>query len=345
MEEYDLATMRITISDFEGDALPFIKNVKLAVTYGNRSCEDYGGYTTALTNADLSFNILFEDSGNGTVFTQKDAHKLWHAGSYTVTMTYNINNESADRTYTSDNMPKFTVSSVTPTVYISDITLDGGAAYSIDTNTEGYVADTEWTSQEIASGCLKDYKYTITTNKAHQAGGGNSRIENNKTTAWIYFKCTHTDAATYDGGTRNGVSSGPESSKYDGHNYLYENGNGVPAATLTVTGMGHADDATLTFTKTGGGDVIMITQYVTISAGYEGNYQNYGTDSYIWSNPDANGTATCKRFIGVMKSGAGSNNSDTKQVAGTITANQLVLTYKGMSFTVTIPTITIHNPN
>jgi hypothetical protein len=46
-----------------------------------------------------------------------------------------------------------------------------------------------------------------------------------------------------------------------------------------------------------------------------------------------------------MKSGAGSNNSDTKQVAGTITANQLVLTYKGMSFTVTIPTITIHNPN
>ena len=85
----------------------------------------------------------------------------------------------------------------------------------------------------------------------------------------------------------------------------------------------------------------MITQYTADRTGgtYWGDYSNYGTSSFEWTTAD-----TCTRFIGVMDNGAGSNGSDTKTAAGTITASVLVLTYDGKEFSFTIPTITIHNP-
>ena len=138
-----------------------------------------------------------------------------------------------------------------------------------------------------------------------------------------------------------GGDKGPNAVLGGLNQYLYQNGEGVPKATLTLSGKGNATKAVLTFAKTGGGDVVMITQYTADRSGgtYWGNYSQFGTSSFEWTTTD-----TCTRFIGVMDNGNGTNGNDTKTAAGTITASALVLTYGDMEFSVTIPTITIHNP-
>lgn len=93
-----------------------------------------------------------------------------------------------------------------------------------------------------------------------------------------------------------------------------------PSVTITLANIGVASQAELSF----GADT-----YV-----YNGTTR---TGSYIWT---ANGA--CVRNIGYHS--ASNLGTDTKTSAGTITANTLVLTYDGETYTVAIPTITINNP-
>jgi hypothetical protein len=93
-----------------------------------------------------------------------------------------------------------------------------------------------------------------------------------------------------------------------------------PTVTITLAGMGGATNASLSF----GSDKLV----------YNGNTQ---TGSYEWT---ANGG--CVRNIGNYKSKTA--QSDEKTAAGTITANTLILTYGSVTYTVTVPTITINNP-
>ena len=331
-----------------------ISNVKANLEYDTVNTT-YGGYT-AVSNAPVSGVIHTPLSfvGSGTRFTLSDAVSLQYAAKYGFSDSDSVNDiitydvtpaiakaEAKTVTGAAKNAYTFEVWSKAPTVYISDITMDGAGAYSVDLHTTGSLADTS-TYKTESSGCFTDYVYTCTTNKNHIFASKNtgyiSRIEEGSLTAWLYFKCNHDDVETYDGGRVNGYNGG---ATFKGHTYLYNNGNGVPAATLTLTDMGKATNAKLTFVKSGGGEVVMITQYTADRSGgtYWGDYNTYGTDSYVW-----NSNGECKRFIGVMDNGAGSNKSDTKTVAGTIIADTLTLTYNGVQYSVPIAKITINNP-
>ncbi|MBQ5327638.1 MAG: hypothetical protein J6J15_00455 [Oscillospiraceae bacterium] len=358
MTEQPVSGMNVNIENVYGEEIlnnenePAIENVKLEFIYKGSSSA-YGQYTfTGISVDNVVINL--EPDEKGTKFVQQEIEYARFAGDYYTRLSFDVNgtthtysdnpgDTSANKYDLPARAPKITVSSLKPTVVISDITMDGAGAYSVDLVEDGSIKDT-WTVKGQSGGCFTDYVYTMHTNTNHIAKANNtqylSRIENSGKTAWIYFKCDHIDDASYSGGTRNGVSSGPEESKYQGHKYSYNNGNGVPKATLTIDKMGDAENAKLTFTKSGGGEVVMVDRYSTNSNGYFGDYTNHKTDSFVWT---ADGD--CSRFIGVMTNISGANNSDTKRVAGTITASKLILTFNGKTFEVDVPTITINNPN
>ena len=318
MQAHSTSAMTLTITDWNGEAITGVTGVTWATTHGTDS-QAKGGYTGAYENPP-AVNL----SGSGTTYTLA-AQTLRMAGSYTSQFAIKV----GDDTKTLAG-PKFEVWSVTPTVIISDITLDGSGAYAVDLFETGHICDSY---KNTGSTCSPQYDFTI--NNKHVFAASNTqyltRIENDHT-AWLYFKCSHSKT-TSTWTDKNFVTWSP-------HDYSYNNGAGVPAATLKLTNMGFASNAELVFTKTGGGDVIMVTQYTAKSGGYWGDYDTYGTDRFTWS---ADGT--CQRFIGVMNNAAGENDSGTKTVAGTITASELILTdANGNKYYFTIPTITIHNP-
>ena len=347
--------LSIKIVDFEGESIG-ATDVTLKFAYKYETSKAYGGYerkdlTNATTGATIT--LVLKADADGKVFTQDTDITFLYAGEYETTLSIKVGNTGYTYSDTDSNAnggklpaktPTFKVWSEVPTVYISDISLDGNGAYAVDLTKSGYLADTE-THTVTSSGCSDDYKYTchIDTQKHIFAGDNKnyiSKIETDNLTAWLFFKCNHTSTVKdYDGGTSsNALNRG---AVYIGHTYSYNNGEGVPRADLTLSGMGNASNAKLTFAKSDSGDVIMITQYTADRSGgtYWGDYSSFGTDSYEWSND-----GVCKRFIGVMDNGAGKNNSDTKTVADTITADTLVLTHDGVEYSFNIPTITIHNP-
>lgn len=359
MQSHSISGLNVDIKDFEEQPISGISDVKIKFTYvnGSSSSSDRGGYRSdKLDNtSDGATFTIYLDSINGTNYAQSadDVATILYAGDYYTTFSYKVGNEETEYGDINANgkidgtekalptgAPKFTVSSKAPTVTISDITMDDAGAYSVDLNTTGSLADTS-TYTTNQSGCVTDYIYTCTTAAGHIYAANNtqyiSRIENNGRTAWIYFKCNHEDVETYSGGTKNGN----QGADFKGHTYSYNEGEGVPKATLALSGIGNATGATLEFAKSGGGDVVMITQYTqdNRAATYWGDFNTYGTSSYTWTADGA-----CSRFIGVMDNGAGSNGSDTKTVAGTITADTLVLEYNNVFYNVDIPDITINNP-
>lgn len=346
MAGYDISGLEVRIQDFESKKIEGISDVSLYYTYGNDS-QAKGGYVgtngTTLNNTLCDFSLTFTNpSGDGVTYVQSGTYTLRYAGSYTPTFKFKISGKEQTRSGTElpTNTSRFSVWSVVPTVSITDISLDGAGAYSVDLNTTGSLTDSSSYRTE-SSGCITDYIYTCTTHKDHIVTSKNtqylSRIENGGKTAWIYFKCSHTDDATYSGGKKNGNSG----ADFKGHKYVYNNGDGVPKATLMLDKKGNATKAVLTFAKSGGGDVVMITQYTKDSSGntYWGDFNNYGTSSFEWTTD-----AACTRFIGVMDNDTDAKKSDTKTAAGTLTASTLILTYDGKEFSFTIPTITIHNP-
>lgn len=121
MQEYPVSGIGVSIKDFEGKPVG-ATNVKLSYVYGNNS-QTYGGYTSGqLTNALADFEIILGDSGNGVDFVQSGTYTLRYAGSYTTTFSFMVNNTTV--TYTGNNLPanapRFTVSSVVPTITIKE---------------------------------------------------------------------------------------------------------------------------------------------------------------------------------------------------------------------------------
>lgn len=103
---------------------------------------------------------------------------------------------------------------------------------------------------------------------------------------------------------------------------------GHPSVTLTVGGMGQASQATMQFTNSSGG----------IETMYAEKDMGSSTTAYTWS---ANGA--CTRFVGKHKSGTSCSNMQNTP-AGVLTSSTLVLTYDGVDYSFTVPTITIRNP-
>lgn len=371
----DTHKMKITLTDQNGKALNTdyldITDAQLIYMHMNGSALSHGGYTPPDGAIPKDANLLLTAGmdQNGT-FTFTQSVNLTIAGEYVgkdlqVTVTEKSTGDKVEFKYTStDNkspadgytqisMPKYELYTIKPTVTLGSATLVGSAAYAVDKNTgeNSYLEDT-WTSQKIDSGCLPDYKYTGTVHADHVLASENtqykSRLENNNRTIWLYFKCGHTSTTrTYDAGTRNNVSSGPESGKMKGHTYSYgSSGEGVPRVTMKLeglgaTGIGNAAKAELVFTKEGGGNVIMLTQYTSKGSGsWKGDYAANGTDRFAWDGSSAD----CTRFIGAMENGVASYNGDMKTPAGTIKSNRLEVTAGGQVYVFTIDEFIIHNP-
>ena len=324
-----------------------VQDLEIVYSYGKINYEGtktYGGYTGGeyMAEQPLGTPLTFTKSGSGK-FVNDHLPALdfkyaseYDAGYATCTVTAPGTDGEVLGGASLENARSYSIEtySKAPTVYISDITLDGTAAYSVDLfdKPDGSIYDDVKSSGGfLGFGATNKY----TTHASHLFASKNtqyiSKIESGNLTAWLYFKCSHQDIETYQ--DKNFVNRKP-------HQYLYAGGEGVPAATLTISGMGKATNAKLTFKEKYNGEVIMITEYTAdrIGGTYWGDLSSKGTDSYEWTKDGA-----VKRYIGVMDNGAGENGSDSKTVAGTISANKLVLTFDGNDYTFTIPTITIHN--
>lgn len=137
-----------------------------------------------------------------------------------------------------------------------------------------------------------------------------------------------------NGGTSNtGVSTTSVEQKFESYkgtcnvtNYRH------PYVTITLSGFGEASGATMTFSKDGGGEVLLYTK--------AGNDSNARTTTYAWTE-----NGECKRYVGTWESKTG---GDSKTAAGKLIATELVLTDpddSSKTYTVDIPDITINNPS
>ncbi len=102
-----------------------------------------------------------------------------------------------------------------------------------------------------------------------------------------------------------------------------------PSVTLTVGGIGQATKATMKFINSSGSEETL----------YAEKDKGSSTPAYTW---DSNGA--CTRYVGEHKSGS-SCGSMQNTPAGTLTSSILVLTYNGVDYSFTVPTITINNPH
>jgi hypothetical protein len=99
-----------------------------------------------------------------------------------------------------------------------------------------------------------------------------------------------------------------------------------PFVTMTLSGYGNASGASMTFTATSGGSVLL----------YEAEEGRAAVNKYSWS-----GNGTCTRWVGYWNSQTG---DDDRTTAGTLNSTGLVLVYDGVEYIVTTP-FTINNPN
>ena len=103
-----------------------------------------------------------------------------------------------------------------------------------------------------------------------------------------------------------------------------------PYVSITISNLGNANKALLTFSKEGGGDVHL---YVN-----NGDIQSKKTPNYEWT-----GNGVCQRWVGYYQTATG---NDQHTPAGTLVANTLTLTYgEKTDFQFTVGPITIKNPS
>lgn len=100
-----------------------------------------------------------------------------------------------------------------------------------------------------------------------------------------------------------------------------------PSVTLKLDNMGAAESATMIFTGN--------TNYL-----YTGQSMSGQTDAFTWTN----GSSTCQRYVGQYRE-SNSCRGMTRNAAGTLTASSVTLVFNGASYTFTVDTITINNPN
>lgn len=344
-----------------------VSDISFSYKYGNIVDENgvsYGGYTSdaydGLNGTNVGTLKFVHQTGSRFVLNSDgdNAVNFQYAAQYTPdVLKYRItssHNEDVDNNVTSgySGAYKIEVYSNAPTVTITDITMDDLAQpYAVDTSAEG-ITDS-WASdshRQSTSGCIKDYYYWATINGNHLSGDKNTQYiskiidaqGNTATsglTAYLYFKCNHPGTEKYEV-NKNGGRGDVRGLLL--HSYGYNKGADVPAATLTINGMGNfATKATLAFAKDGGGDVHMYTKYTEDSGGKTAwTNSNDRVSTFEWAS---DGTA-CKRYIGELDNGSGTNGNDKKTAAGTLKANVLVVTYNGKTYSFTIPQVTIHNP-
>jgi hypothetical protein len=104
---------------------------------------------------------------------------------------------------------------------------------------------------------------------------------------------------------------------------------GHPSVTLTIGNWGQASKVVMQFTNSSGNIETMYAQ------------KDMGSSStaFTWTN----GSTDCTRYVGKHKSDPNCGDMENTP-AGTLTSSTLVLTYDGVDYSFTVPTITINNP-
>ena len=142
MQEHTIGEFSVRFTDFENKAIEGMQDVKIKLSYDGKS-KDYGGYSGA-TAADTSYDLV--SPGDGKTFAVKNI-KLRGAGGYKITeLTFAVkvgdtvtNGSVTELT----NAPSYTVSSVTPTVKITNAYHKSGAKNA--TSEQSTFTDTETT--------------------------------------------------------------------------------------------------------------------------------------------------------------------------------------------------------
>lgn len=259
MTSHTISGLSVGIKDFENNLETKISDVQLKFKYTSNSCSTYGGYTSEeLAKDDIVVTVKLEDIGNGQ-FAQNEAAALVYAGAYTTELSFKVNGTTV--TYSGDKLPatapKYTVSSVAPTVKIVN-------AYY-----------------------------------------GNSSSENPAT-----FTNTSTTVTKYQYEGTCGVT-----------NYKQ------PYVVIALAGCGNATSTSLSFVRSGGGDVEL----------YSENGGKTATDKYEWTS-----NGNCTRYVGYWGTTTG---NDTYRATGTLVADKLNLTFNNITFAVDVDNITINNPS
>ena len=350
-----------------------ISNVSLGYKYGNDKDSNgnyYGGYSSSSYESlngtsvgvlrfvhDSGVKHTLKNDGASAVSFKYATQYLPDTVNYTVTSSQNgeVNNNV---TVASTGAYRIEVYSKAPSVVISDISMDDLGTYSVDTNTSGGVADTRESSahREVGNGCSPDQYYKVYINDQHIHSNENTQYfskivdaNGNKVTqglsAYLYFKCNHTGPVAsaaqygcdYEAVKTNALSS---ISGMKPHFYGDANGSTVPSATLSLSGLGpNATKAELNFVNTSASDTA-VRLYTTYTKRNSSGNTSGLVSGFEWTN----GATTCKRYVGELIEGAGSNGGDTKTATGTIKATTLTVTHDGKTYDFQIPEITINNP-
>lgn len=332
-------SISVEITDFEGEAILkndgslAVSDVVMTFTYINGTSKTYGGYESeSLNNGTTGATIPVELGGTSINFTQSLEETFLYAGKYETKLEFKINGTpittSTSGVKLTGTLPKITVSTIVPSVKITDIS-NKDVEISVDNTT---AQTTEDTSQTTGSGC--NATTTFTKNIAHQKA--TPTISSDGLTANVYFKCFHDGTETYTGDR-----------KYHCY-YSYET-YGAPQVTLTLNNITNYSSAQLDFKDSSNKINQRIYSTTTSAKNVDTLYHElwYETlSAFTWNSS----SKTSTRVVGYSWDKAGrvteSPNATGKKIpAGTITANQLtVVGSDGNTYVFTIPTITIYNP-
>lgn len=337
------APLKVELTDYVGNAIDGLTGVTWNIT-APTDTQSHGGYTITTQNTNLAKTGTAAVSGDG-ITCNVDGVDITTAGKYTMSLTAQW--KQNENTTISVDIPwtvNFEVWSKTPGVTISAISPSG--TYSTDT------ASPTTSDNKISSSSSWG---TITTKwkiASEHITNASSGISDDKLSATVYFKCFHENSGEFSTEYRSAdVLSDNKyrfSSGEDVHYYAIDNGEiGIPKVTLKLTDLNvEFTNAVLNFGDNSG----IFSSYGTETSRDRLKYSK-STDgekiAYSWTTNNSE----CWRYIGgytghyYQWSGTDQpTKAGEKTPAGTITANELVVKTKDATYTITIPTITIHNP-
>ena len=199
---------------------------------------------------------------------------------------------------------------------------------SFDLVVDGVTKTFTYTGTKETVLTVKSVTPSVIVSAVSVSGEKDAYDSHKKTISWGGYKTTITTKKYTAGITNNSTVANVcfLGSLQDYGLYSYLNLT-QPTVTLKLSGYGAADSVNLAFTE---------NAHIYVDRG-----GSTKTD-YSWSLNADGSDVKCTRYIGKLNTATASDESREK--AGTITADTLVIVFEGVTFTVKIPTITINNP-
>ena len=288
MTEHTFSGMTIQVMDYDGN--------DLAATLASLKAAYPEEFAELGLSTDVAVNMTYEWRANEFAYT--------YTGETLTDLTYGGALTAENGVYAMPEMkvqmagkyyPDFKLTIGSTTYEAEDPKLSSIA----DTLKDNAFAEIKWNAPTVTISAISPEGTHTSAKKsgwsATQANVTSQRTDNNRT-ATVYVEAT--------------VTSGLFGSKVVSLKK-------EPKVTLTLSGTTYAEEAYMTFAKTGGGTVYL----------YTGTSSQDGTrvDKYTW----AKGVNTAERIVGYTDPG----NCDNSRVAGELTSSQVVLKHGGREYT------------